>query len=93
MNTALTDLLFKSYRRKVLNLLLLHPDKAFYVREIARLTDTVAGTLHKELSKLHEAGILLKKEQGNQICYQANRDCLIYEELASILRKTSGLAD
>lgn len=90
MGHQLAELLFKDYRRRVLGLLLLHPDKAYHVREIARLTGTVAGTLHKELSRLAEAEILLKRASGNQVLYQANRDGLIYEELASILCKTSG---
>lgn len=91
--SALAELLFKEYRRRVLSLLLLHPDKSYHVREIARLTATVAGTLHKELSKLAEVGLLHKLEQGNQVVYQANRQSIIFEELASILRKTSGIAD
>jgi len=93
MSSKLAEILFKDYRRRVLGLLLLHPDKSYHVREIARLTGTVAGTLHKELSKLAEAGVLLKQSSGNQVLYQANRDGLIYEELASILRKTSGVVD
>lgn len=93
MNSPLADLLFKEYRRRVLGLLLLHPERAYHVREIARLTGTVAGTLHKELSKLADTGLLVKMAQGNQVAYQANRNNLIYEELASILRKTSGIAD
>jgi len=91
--SALADLLFKGYRQKVLALLLLHPDRAYHVREIARLTGTVAGTLHKELSKLATVGILSKQAQGNQTCYQADTNCVIYDELASILRKTSGVAE
>lgn len=91
--SALADLLFKGYRQKVLALLLLSPDRSYHVREIARLTDTVAGTLHKELSKLAKVGILSKQAQGNQTSYQANKACVIYDELASILRKTSGVAD
>ncbi len=63
------------------------------MREIARLTGTVAGTLHKELSKLGDAGILSRERQGNQLLYRANRSSPIFEELASIMRKTSGLAD
>lgn len=90
---TLIQLLFKDYRRRVLGLLLLHPDKAYHVREIARLTGTVAGTLHKELAKLAEVGLLQKLAQGNQVLYQANRQSLIFEELASILRKTSGIAE
>lgn len=93
MVSKLAKLLFKDYRRRVLGLLLLHPDKTYHVREIARLTGTVAGTLHKELSHLAETDVLLKETSGNQVRYCANRDCLIFNELASILRKTSGLVD
>ncbi len=89
MSSQLVELLFKGYRRRVLGLLLLHPDKKYHVREIARLTDTFAGTLHKELSRLADTGLLLKDKAGNQVLYSANRDCLIFEELASILRKIS----
>ncbi len=91
--SALASLLFKDYRRRVLGLLLLHPDQNYHVREIARLTGTVAGTLHKELTRLSEAGVLHKEAKGNQVFYSANRDCPVYYELASILRKTSGLVD
>lgn len=91
--SSLASLLFKDYRRRVLGLLLLHPEHDYHVREIARLTGTVAGTLHKELTTLSEAGLLLKEARGNQVLYRANMDCPIYSELASILRKTSGLVD
>lgn len=90
---TISSLLFSDYRRRVLGLLLLHPELHCHVREIARQTGTAAGTLHKELSRLAQAGILLRKEQGKQVYYAANRDCPVFEELASILRKTSGLAD
>lgn len=89
----LSSLIFSDYRRRILGLLLLHPELRCHVREIARQTGTAAGTLHKELSRLAEAGILRRTRQGNQVYYAANRDCPIFEELASILRKTSGLAD
>ena len=89
----LAALLFGNYRRRVLGLLLLHPEKTYHVREIARLTKTAPGTLHKELTRLAEAGLLSREQVGNQLRYAANRDCPVFEELASILRKTSGLAD
>jgi predicted nucleotidyltransferase len=90
---SLTTILFTDYRRRVLGLLLLHPERAYHLREIARLTGTVPGTLGRELTKLTDAGVLVKHRVGNQLHYSANRDCPIYDELASILRKTSGLAD
>ncbi len=82
-----------SYRRRVLTLLLLHPERALHVREIARLTGTTAGTLNKELTKLHAAGLLERERVGNQVRYTANRASPIFSEIAGILRKTIGLAD
>lgn len=88
MKPSIIELLFKGYRRRVLALLLSHPEQKYHVREIARLTDTVAGTLHKELSKLAEAGLLLKVAIGNQVFYQMNANCLILDELTNIFEKT-----
>jgi len=82
-----------SYRRRVLALLLLHPERALHVREIARLTGTTPGTLNKELVRLHGAGLLERERVGNQVRYAANSSNAIYPELASILRKTVGVAD
>lgn len=89
----LTDLLLGTYRKKVLSVLLLHPDTDYHVRELARQTHTSAGTLHKELARLAAAGLLLRKAQGNQVRYQANQRCPVFPELAGLLRKTTGAAD
>lgn len=88
----LLDVLFGDYRQRVLSLLLLQPEQRFHVRELARQTETSAGTLHRELAKLAEAGLLLRERQGNQVLYQANRACPVFDELAGLFRKTSGAA-
>lgn len=90
MSSKLAELLFRDYRRRVLDLLLLHPDRHYHVREIARLTGTVAGTLHKELTRLAEAGVLMKEAVGNQVQYRANTECPVYEELSRMLQKLTG---
>ncbi len=87
----LLDLLFGSYRQRALTQLLLHPDSSYHVRELARLTGTTPGTLHKELARLAQAGLLLREAQGNQVRYRANRDCPVFAELAGLFRKTSGM--
>lgn len=87
------DLLLSAYRRRILALLLLRPDEGFHVRELARLTGVPAGSLHRELKTLSDAGVLLRQPAGNQVRYRANRHNLIYPELAGIFRKTVGLAD
>lgn len=89
----LVEVLFGAYRRQILGLLLLRPGENFHVREIGRLTEVPAGSLHRELKLLSDAGLLIRLPVGNQVRYQANADCPIYEELAGIFRKTAGLAD
>ena len=64
MNAKISEILFKESRRKVLSLLLLHPAKSFHVREIARLTGTVAGTINRELHTLAEAELLIRETQA-----------------------------
>lgn len=89
----LLDTLFGVQRQRALGWLLLHPDEAFHVRELARLTATSAGSLHRELAKLAAAGLLLRSTRGNQVLYRANRDCPVFAELAGLFRKTGGLSD
>jgi predicted nucleotidyltransferase/DNA-binding HxlR family transcriptional regulator len=89
----LAKLLFGKYRRRILAVLLLRPENSFYVRELARLAEVPPGSLHRELRQLAESGLLLRREVGNQVRYQANRDCPVFEELAGFFRKTAGLAD
>ena len=89
----LADLLFGAYRRDVLALLLLHPGVALHVREIARITGKAPGTLLRELNRLAGAGILLRKPVGNQVHFQADERCPIYDDLRNILKRTSGVAD
>lgn len=89
----LASILLGTYRQKGLALLLLHPEQRYHVREIARLTGTSAGTLHKELARLALAGILVRDKVGNQVHYGANLQCSIFPELAGILRKTAGIVD
>jgi predicted nucleotidyltransferase len=91
--STLLSFLFGQYRGRVLGLLLLHPEQAYYLRQIARLTGTAPGTLQREMIKLEQAELVTVKKIGNQTHYQANGSCPIFEELASILRKTSGLVN
>lgn len=74
-------------------MLLLQPQRHLHVREIARLTGTVAGTMNKELDRLHKAGLLEKHRVGNQLQFCANLQHPVFPELSALLRKTIGLAD
>ncbi|MBI4754294.1 MAG: helix-turn-helix domain-containing protein [Betaproteobacteria bacterium] len=91
--TSLAHHLLGSTRSAVLAELLLHPDTSLHVRELARLTGTSPGSLHRELRSLTELGLLLRQETGRQVHYRANTACPVFEELAGLLRKTVGVVD
>ena len=93
MTKQAIELMFSAYRRQLLALLLLRPDEKFHVRGLGRMTGIPAGSIHRELKALFEAGLLLREQSGNQVFYQADQACPIYHELAWIFRKTVGLAD
>lgn len=90
-STLLMDTMFPATRQRVLAVLLLQPEAGFHLRELARLTESHAGTLARELDKLTQAGLLLRSEQGNQVRYQANVQHPLFEDLAAMFRKTHGM--
>lgn len=87
---VLANLLFGVYRHRVLSLLFLRPGDSFHVRMIARLTGIPAGSLHRELRQLADAGLLSAERIGNQIHYSANEASPVFDELAGVLEKTAG---
>jgi predicted nucleotidyltransferase len=93
MQQSLAAILFPVYRRRVLGLLLLAPDEALHGREIARRTGLPSGTVLRELNRLVDAGLLRRDKRGNQSLFSADRSCPVFEEVAGMLRKTSGATD
>jgi len=89
-NANVANLLFGSYRHRVLSLLYLRPGDRFHVRMISRLTGVPAGSLHRELRQLADAGLLVAARNGNQVLYAANEASPVFHELTSMLDKTSG---
>ena len=92
-NSDPATLLFGRTRRRVLGWLLGHPDEAYYLRQIVRLTGTSVGAVQRELELLTGAGLVQRKVQGRQVYFQANRDAPIFPELRSLFAKTAGLVD
>lgn len=85
--------MFAAYHLRLLAVLLMRPDQSFHLRELERLAGVNAGTAHRELKRMETAGLVHSRRVGNQVHYQAQRDCPIFGELQSILRKSTGMAD
>jgi predicted nucleotidyltransferase len=84
--------LFGAIRQAVLRLFFGHTDRRFYQRQIIRMIGLGSGAVQRELEQLTRAGILTRTVEGRQTYYQANRQCPIFKELHSLVRKTFGIA-
>ncbi len=93
VETTPVRLLLGKYHLKLLALLLLRPDEDFHLRQIERLTGVPASSARRELQRFKAAGLVGSCRVGNQVRYKADRSCVVFEELASLLRKTVGMAD
>lgn len=89
----LSAALFGKVRHALLTLFYSHPDESYYLRQIVRNIGMGQGAVQRELAGLNRAGIITRENRGNQVHYQANRDCPIYPELHGLILKTSGLVD
>ena len=98
MSTAFTEsglsaALFGQTRRAILALLYGHPGQSYYLRQLVRSAGLGLGAAQREVKRLSDAGIIRRTVQGNQVFYQANPDCPIFEELKGLMVKTAGVAD
>lgn len=91
--TSIAHHLLGQSRSRVLSALLLHPERALHVRELARVAQISPGSLHRDLRALADLGLLVRQAVGRQVTYQANAQSPVFAELAGLLRKTAGLAD
>jgi predicted nucleotidyltransferase len=93
MRTNLLDSLLPKTRRDILVATVMHPERSWYLSDLARHLGTRASSLQRELTSLTHAGILIKAESGNRTYFRANPDCPILPELRGLLVKTAGLID
>ena len=58
---------------QILTFLARHPDKQFYIREIAKNMDKSVGGTHKTLKSLKEMDFIIENKSGKNIYYQINQ--------------------
>jgi DNA-binding transcriptional regulator YhcF (GntR family) len=70
----------------------MNPGREMYIREIARTTRENINSIRRELTNLEGIGLLKSERRGNLKYYVVNKKMPIYNELASIILKTEGVA-
>ena len=87
------DALLPKTRQGILAAVLVQPEKAWYVAELARRMGVPSSSLQRELQDLTAAGILKTHRQGRMVYFQANADSPVFPNLRGLLSKTAGLVD
>jgi predicted nucleotidyltransferase len=87
------EALLPGVRKDILSILLINPERWWYMSDLANHLNRQISSLQRELKSLHEAGILESRREGNRVYYRADVACPIFSELRSIITKTSGLID
>jgi len=72
-------------KRSLLELFLANPDRSFYVRESAMLTNESLNAVNRELHYLAKAGLLKSMRRGNQKHYSVIKEFPFYPELRKIV--------
>jgi len=79
-------------RARVLEQLLLRPERELYLRELAARAGISLSSAQRELARLTAAGLLLRRDRGRQTFYRANTRSPVFADLRSLLLKTVGVA-
>jgi DNA-binding transcriptional ArsR family regulator len=90
---SLSGALFTTTQQRVLSCLFGGSGRSYAVNELIQATGAGSGAVQRELARLSGSGLLTVEHVGNQKRYRANPAAPIHDELASIVRKTFGLAE
>lgn len=83
--------LFTPAQQKLLGLLFVRVNQGFHLNEIMRLTGLGSASAQRELKRLHDSGVIVSERIGNVRRFRPNQDCIVYGELAGLVKKTFGL--
>lgn len=77
-------------RKKLLAHSFAHPNKEYYVRELAGIIEEDAGNLSRELRKLEKHGLYKSFSRGRLKFYSLNKNYHLFGEIRDIIFKIRG---
>ncbi|MBS3819442.1 nucleotidyltransferase domain-containing protein [bacterium] len=78
-------------RRDILTLFFCNPSKKYYIRKLERLLGYSVGNIAREIKKLNKDELFLTEREGNLVYYKLNQNHPLYNEIKSIMMKSSGI--
>ena len=82
---------FTKNQALILEIFFNHPEKSYYLRELARMIEKEPGVFQKDINKLVEENILESYYEANRHFFKLNKKYPLYKELKSIFFKTIGI--
>ena len=89
----LAELFGSKLRAKTLSHLVLHPEEALYVRQLAALLGEDPTNVSRELARLERLGLVSASVSGRQKYYRIEPSNPVYRDLRGLVLKTTGLGD
>ena len=87
----LKDLFISKVRIKLLETFFSEPTEIYHVRELVRRTGEEINAVRRELAHMEQSGMVKKEPRANRLYYWFRKDYLFYDELGSLIAKTTGL--
>lgn len=87
----LKDLFVSKVRVKLLKVFFSKPSEIYYVRQLVRLTEEEINAVRRELKRMEERGMVKKEARANRLYYFFVKSYPFYQELISLVAKTTGL--
>jgi predicted nucleotidyltransferase len=90
---GLAGALFSTTKGRTLGLLFGQPDRRFFANELIGLTGSGSGAVQRELQRLTDSGLVTARKVDGRKYFQANPTTPLFDELRSIVLKTTGAAE
>jgi predicted nucleotidyltransferase len=88
---AVVPLFRSDLQLRLLGLLVLHPDKTWTARDLAERLDATPVSVHRELHRALDSGLLTRESVGRTFLYHAATDSPLYEPVQLLLERTVGV--
>lgn len=89
----LKQLFTSKARIKLLEIFLLNPEGEFFIRELTRKLNEQINSIRRELCNLKSMGLLRSRVKNRKKFYIVNKSFILFNELRSIIIKSSGDLD
>ncbi len=91
--SILPDILSSRGRAEIFRLLFGVSLQELHLRELERRSGLAVGTIQQEIRKLEGMELIVARKDGNRVYYSANTAHPLYEDIRSLVLKTSGLIE